>query len=397
MEYNFDEIIDRSNSDAVKIEVLKSQWGRDDLLPLWVADMDFRTPACVTDSILKRCERGILGYTVTPDSYYDAIRNWVSKRHNWKIKKEDICYSPGVVPGIAFALHAFTNPGDKVLVQPPVYYPFFLVTRRNNRQLVYDPLVLKAGQYRMNTEHFRKAIKGCKLFILCNPHNPGGRVWSKKELAEIADICYENGTVVVSDEIHADLALPGFKHTPFAKVSKKARNNCVVLMSPSKAFNMPGLSSAYAIIENSKLRKKFSSVIDANELGGGHIFAFRSTEAAYTEGEKWLSEALAYISGNIAFLDEFIKKYMPLIHAVRPEASYLVFLDCRELRLNQKELVHFFVDKAHLALNDGSVFGSEGKGFMRINVGCPRSILEKALHQLKTAYDGLNDTISVSK
>lgn len=386
MKYNFDEVIDRAGTDALKVDAVKPRWGRDDLLPLWVADMDFRTAPFILDAIRQRCENGILGYTCKPVSYYHAIEKWLLNRFDWSVSKEQISFTPGIVPGIAFVLNCFTKPGDKVLVQTPVYHPFFLVTEHNNREVVYNPLVLENGQYRMNLEHFKEVIKGCKLFILCNPHNPGGRVWSKEELSAIAEICYDNGTLVLSDEIHADLTLPGFKHTPFAKVSEKARLNSIVFMSPSKAFNMPGLSSSYCIIENNEIRKKFHNFLSASELSEGHVFAFISVAAAYEQGTDWLNQLLDYIQKNIDYVDNYLQKNMPRIKIIRPQASYLIFLDCQELGLSQPELVDFFVDKAHLALNDGAMFGKEGTGFMRLNAGCPRSILQKALGQLETAY-----------
>ncbi len=239
----------------------------------------------------------------------------------------------------------------------------------------------------MDLDHFREAVKGCKLFILCNPHNPGGRVWTKEELEAVADICFENGTMVVSDEIHADLTLKGYTHIPFAKISEKARVNSITFMSPSKAFNMPGLASSYCIIENDDIRKKFRNYLNGSEFSEGHIFAFISVAAAYEHGTEWLNQLLDYIQGNIDYVDNYLKRNMPLIKAIRPQASYLIFLDCRELGFNQEELVDFFVDKAHLALNDGAMFGKEGTGFMRINIGCPRVILQKALSQLEAAYN----------
>ncbi|MCC8173656.1 MAG: pyridoxal phosphate-dependent aminotransferase [Odoribacter sp.] len=387
MKYNFDEIVDRRHTDALKVEALLPRWGRDDLIPLWVADMDFRTPSCVIEAIKERCENGILGYTSTPEEWYTSIINWVKSRFDWEIKKEMITFSPGIVQGLAHVLKCFTQPGDKVMVQPPVYHPFFLITQDNNREVVFSPLDLKDGQFHINFERFEQDIKGCKLFILCNPHNPGGRVWKKEELEKIAEICHKNGTIVISDEIHADLTFPEYKHHSFATVSEKARTNSIVFMSPSKAFNMPGLASAYCIIENEKLCKEFQEYIEASEFEQGHIFAFNTVVAVYNHGEEWLTEVKKYIQENIDFLEEYIAKNMPLITPMRPQASCLVFLDCRNMNLNQEELVDFFVDKAHLALNDGSMFGKEGTGFMRINVATPRAILLKALEQLKTAYD----------
>ena len=386
MRYNFDKVIDRSGTSAEKVEGLKHIWGRTDLIPLWVADMDFATAPFVTDAIRKRCENEVLGYTGKPDSYYNAIINWVKQRYDLVVAKEMINFVPSIVPGIGMAMNCFTQKGDKVMIQPPVYHPFAWVTTRNERTLVTNPLKWENGMYRMDLDTFREQIKGCKLFILCNPHNPGGVVWTEAELRAIADICYDEKVLVFSDEIHADLTLPPHTHRPFATVSEKARMNSVTFMSPSKAFNMPGLSASHALIFNEDLRKRFRIYMDAGELDMGHVFAFLSVEAAYSHGTEWLDQCLAYIQGNIDFVDEFLKKHAPKIKAIRPEASYLVWLDCRELELSQKDLNEFFVDKAHLALNDGEMFGKEGIGFMRLNVASPRCIIEKAMKQLADAY-----------
>lgn len=389
MKYNFDEIIDRRGTDAVKIEALDKIWGRTDLIPLWVADMDFRTPPFIIDALRERLDRELLGYTVKSESWYTSIIRWLSERHDWKVSASELIYTPGIVAGLAMVIHCFTEEGDKVMVQPPVYHPFFLVTEHNHRKVVYSPLVLANGQYHMDMERFKEDIKGCKLFILCNPHNPGGRVWTKDELAEVARICHENGTIVVSDEIHADLTLPPHQHHPFAAVSKAAEDNSVVFMSPSKAFNMPGLSSSYCIIKSDRLREKFQTYVTANESDMGHIFAFISVAAAYSNGTEWLDQMLAYVQGNIDYTDEFFRKHMPKIKVIRPQASYLVFLDCRELGLPQDELVRLFVEGGHLALNDGTMFGKEGAGFMRLNVGTPRAVLRQAFLQLHAAYNAL--------
>ena len=265
MIYNFDEVIDRRNTDALKLEALQPRWGRTDLIPLWVADMDFRTPPFIIKALRDRLENEILGYTVKPDSWYDSIINWVNQRYGWKVSREMVNFTPGIVPGLAMLIQSLTRPGDKVMVQPPVYHPFFLITQHNNREVVYNPLVLENGQFRMDMERFKEDVKGCKLFILCNPHNPGGRVWTKEELIEVARICDENGTIVVSDEIHADLTLPPNKHCSFATVSEEARRNSIVFMSPSKAFNMPGMASSYCIIENESIRRTFTAYVNGSE------------------------------------------------------------------------------------------------------------------------------------
>ncbi len=387
MKYNFDEIIDRRGTESVKWDAVSERWGRNDLLPMWVADMDFRTPSFVMNALRKRLEHEVLGYTFACEEWYTSIINWLQSRHGWKVKREELTFMPGIVRGLAFAIQCFTEKGDKVMVMPPVYHPFFLVTEKNKREVVYSPLVLRDGQYYIDFDRFRKHIQGCKLLILSNPHNPGGRVWTREELEQIAEICYESKTLVISDEIHADLTLPPYQHITFALVSEKARQNSLVFMSPSKAFNMPGLASSYCIIENKEICRCFQEYMEASELSEGHLFAYLSVAAAYSNGTEWLDQVLAYIQSNIDFTDAFLSEYIPNIKMIRPQASYLVFLDCRTLGLNQKELVDLFVDGAHLALNDGTMFGKEGEGFMRLNVACPRSVLEKALKQLKKACD----------
>lgn len=386
MKYNFDQVIDRSGTDAVKLEGMKEMWGRTDLIPLWVADMDFATAPFITDAIKKRCENPVMGYTCKPDSYYQAIIQWVKRRYDLDVEQKMINFVPGIVPGIGMAMNAFTEVGDKVMIQPPVYHPFRWLTERNGRTLINNPLKWEDGMYRMDMEAFRRQIKGCKLFILCNPHNPGGVVWKEEELREVAEICYEEGVLVFSDEIHADLTLPPHKHRPFATISEKARMNCVTFMSPSKAFNMPGMTASHALIFNDKLCRRFRKYMDACELDLGHAFAFLSVEAAYSHGTEWLEQCLAYIQGNIDYVDEFLKSNAPKIKVIRPQASYLIWLDCREMNLSQEALNDFFVDKAHLALNDGAMFGEEGTGFMRLNIASPRSVIEKAMHQLAEAY-----------
>lgn len=387
MKYDFDEIIDRRCTNALKTDALKTMWGRDDLMPLWIADMDFRTPPFIMEAIKRRCEHEILGYTCKHNGYYNAIINWVKKRFDWEITPEMLAFTPGIVPGLAFAIKCFTREGDKVIVQPPVYHPFFLTVEHNQREVVRNPLILENGQFRMDFDHLGKIIKGCKMFILCNPHNPGGRSWTEEELEQLADICRANHVLVVSDEIHADLTLPPHRHTPFATVSEKAKDNSITFMSPSKAFNMAGLSSSYCIVPDGAIRRKFFTFLEASELSQGHLFAFISVEAAYSNGTEWLDQMLAYVQGNIDFVEKYLEQNIPSIRAIRPQASFLVFLDCRELGYTQEKLIDLFVNKARLALNDGMMFGGEGKGFMRLNVACSRKQLAKALEQLKAACD----------
>ena len=386
MKYNFDEVIDRRGSDSLKLEALLPRWGREDLIPMWVADMDFRTPPFIIDSVKKRIECEIFGYTEKPNTWYQSIINWQKKQHQLAITKEMISFIPGVVPAIVMAIEAFTKVGEQVLIQPPVYYPFAAAIRNTGRKVITNPLLLGNLQYYIDFDDFEKKVKTCKLFILCNPHNPGGRVWSKEELEKLAAICLKYQVLMISDEIHADLTLPSYKHISLASLSEEIAMNTVTFSSASKTFNMAGLASAYAIIPNPQVRQKFLDKTVGYMLTDGNIFAFQTTVAAYEQGEEWLNQLLAYVQGNIDFLTQYIDQYLPKVKYLVPQASYLVFLDFRALGLSQKELVSFCTNKAHLALVDGSVFGEEGKGFMRINLASPRSIIEKALEQLKEAF-----------
>ena len=386
MKYNFDAVIDRNSTNAAKIEEMKEIWGREDLIPMWVADMDFATPDFVLDAVKKRCEHPILGYTVKPDSYYMSIINWCKSRYGMDVEKKNIHYVPGIVAGLGMAMNCYTSPGDKVVIMPPVYHPFARLTRNNNRQLVECPMKFENGEYRMNLDLFKTIKKGVRLLILCNPHNPGGVVWKKEELAELAEICAEDNILVFSDEIHADLTLPPNKHLPFAMVSEKAKNNSVTFMAPSKTFNMPGVAASHAIIFNETLLSKFEKYMEAGELGTGHVFAFPAVEAAFNNGAEWLEECLAYIQSNIDYVDAFMREHTPKIKVIRPQASYLLWLDCRDMGLTHEQLKSFFADKAHLALNEGEMFGREGSCFMRMNIGSPRCIIEKAMKQLAEAY-----------
>ena len=385
MNYAVDEIINRQGTDSVKWDGIAGLWGRNDLTPMWVADMDFRTAPFVIDAIKKRLEHEVLGYTFACEDWYTAIISWVKARYNWDITREMLVFSPGIVRGLAFAIQCFSEKGDKILVMPPVYHPFFLVTQHNEREVVYSALTLKDGQYHIDFERLQADVQGCKILILSNPHNPGGRVWSKEELSRIADICAESGTIVISDEIHADLTLPSHQHIAYPTVSQKAKENSIVFMSPSKAFNMPGLASSYCIIENKELRDRYLAYTSASELNEGHIFAYLSVAAAYSHGTEWLDQVVSYIADNIDFTERYLASHIPNIKMIRPQASYLIFLDCRDLGLDQEYLNRLFVEDARLALNTGTTFGKEGEGFMRLNVACPRSILEQALQQLATA------------
>lgn len=389
MKYNFDEIIPRKNSDCLKYDKLQEMFGTDDALSMWIADMDFRTPPFVIEALRRRLDHEVLGYTFCSPKWKPAIQNWVSRHYGWEVKEEEIGFVGGIVPAISFAVQCFTAPGDKILIQPPVYHPYHHVVKDLGRTLVYNPLRLVDGQFEIDFEDFESKIVGCKLFLLCNPHNPGGRVWNADELVRVADICAKNGVIVISDEIHCDMALTGYKHTVFATVSEAAAQNSVTLMAASKTFNIAGLKSSYHIIQNEALRKQYSEYLTRSELDTAHLFATTAVAVAYNEGDEWLAQMLQYVEENIAFLDKYLKENMPKISFIRPQASYLVFLDARELGMPQERLVKFFLKEAKVAMNDGTMFGQEGAGFMRMNLGCPRATLEQALKQIKAAYDRL--------
>ena len=384
MNYDFDKIIDRSGSGDLKHEVLKERYGRDDILPLWVADMDFETPDFILDAMRKRMEHPIFGYTVQPEEYWPTVKKWIADHHQWDVKEEWMTYIPGVVRGLGFAINALTEPGDKIIIQTPVYHPFRTTIEGNGRCTVKNQLIETDGDnfYEMDFDNLLSIIDGAKMLVLCNPHNPAGITWSKETLQRLADICYEHNVIVISDEIHADLALFGHKHIPFASVSEEAAMNSITFMAPTKTFNMAGIISAYSVIPNPSIRERYYQWLDTNELSEPNIFAPIATIAAYRKGEAWRQQLIQYIEQNILFAEQYVAQHLPQVKVVRPEASFLVWLDCRALGLSHEALIDLFVNRARLALNDGEMFGHGGEGFMRMNVGCPRTVLQQALERL---------------
>ncbi|MDR0370813.1 MAG: PatB family C-S lyase [Prevotellaceae bacterium] len=385
--YHFDEIIDRSNTDAIKLKYRKDIFGTDDVLPLWVADMDFRTPDFILNAIAERLKHPVLGYTAVPDNFQSVIADWVYRHHNLKVAENAIGFLPGIVPGLAFAVQAFTEKGDEIIVQPPVYYPFMNVVIKNRRKVVYNPLVKKDNLFQMDFEDLEQKITDkTKLLILCNPHNPGGRVWDEDSLKKLAEICTRHNIPVISDEIHADMTFEQYTHTPFANTSEEAANISVTYMAPSKTFNMPGLIASYYIIPNEKLRNKLDTFLDKNELRGGNIFAYEATLAAYTQGEEWRRQMLGYVQKNIDDVVAYLQENIPEIAPMIPQASFLVWLDCSRLGFaSDDKLVDFFVSKAKLGFNRGTMFGPGGENHLRMNVACSRTIIKEALNRLHTA------------
>lgn len=388
--YDFNKIIDRSGSGDLKHEVLEERYGRGDLLPLWVADMDFETPQFITDALRRRLDHSLFGYTVEPKEYWPTVQRWIRDHHQWEVSLEWFSYIPGIVKGIGMVINVFTNPDEKVIIQPPVYHPFRLTPEGNGREVVYNPLKENAdGTYSMDFDNLAEvADEKCRLLILSNPHNPAGIVWSKETLARLADFCYDRGIIVISDEIHCDMALWGNKHVPFATASEKAAQCSITFGAPSKTFNIAGIVSSYSIVPNPEIRKKFYSWLAANELNEAPMFSPIATIAAFEQGEQWRRAMLAYVEDNIRYVEDYCREHLPMIRPLRPEASFLVWLDCRKLGLNHDQLIDLFVNKARLALNDGEMFGKGGEGFMRMNVATPRAILTQALSQLKDAVCG---------
>lgn len=389
--YNFDEIIDRPGSGDLKHEALLPRWGRNDLLPLWVADMDFATPDFVVDALKARLSHPIFGYTIEPADYRPTIIDWNESHHGWKIKPEWISFIPGIVKGIGFVVNVFTKPGEKVIIQPPVYHPFRMTPEDNGREVVFNPLRLREdGYYDMDFDNLSEVCDDkCRVLILSNPHNPAGVCWSKETLQRLADFCYEHNIIVISDEIHSDMALFGNRHVPFASVSERAADISITFAAPTKTFNMAGIVSSYAVISNDDLRQRFYGWLKANELDEPTIFAPIATIAAYQKGEEWRKQMLAYVENNVRFVEDYCREHIPGVRPLRPQASFLVWLNCRGLGLNHDKLLELFIDKAHLALNDGEMFGPGGEGFMRLNVGTPRSVLRQALEQLAKAVNEL--------
>ena len=390
MKHNFDTVIDRMHTSSVKWDGAEAIFGEKELLPLWVADMDFKVPEAVSEAIAKKAAHGIFGYTIREDSYYESIIQWMKTRHNWTIEREWIVHSPGVVTALSLAVQAYTQPGDKVIVQPPVYYPFMKVTETNDREVVYNPLVNTDGHYAMDFDDLLAKIDdSVKLLLLCNPHNPGGFVWKKEDLQKLGEICLENNILVVSDEIHSDLVFKKGAHIPFASISEEFSQNSITCTAPSKTFNLAGLQTSNIIIPNEVLRKKFELETERNSIGMPNSFGPVATEAAYTLGAEWLDNVLEYVEGNIQYVTDYFKKYIPSLQVYPLESTYLAWIDCRKLNMTADELETFFLTKAHVALNQGKAFGPGGEGFVRMNVACSRSLLEKAIKQIEEAVQSL--------
>ncbi len=383
---NFDEIIEKRGAGTIRTELLKEYFGREDLIPMWVADMDFRSPQCIADALKDTLDNDVLGYHAPSAAFYQSVIDWQAAHHSMQLTKDDIKFVPGVVTGIAIAINAFTKENDKIVVQTPVYFPFFEYPEKNNRQVLYNSLVEEDGRYVMDFDDLEQHFAdGAKMFILCSPHNPAGRVWERQELERIAALADKYQVTVVADEIHADMPLKGREIVSYATVSEAAKQHTLTLTAPSKTFNMAGLSSSVAIIQNEELRNKWVKVSESYELNAGDFLAYVALTAAFEKGNEWRLAMLDYLDANLKYALDFFKKNIPQIKAWEPEASFLMWLDCRALGLSDQEMMSLLTHKARVALSPGVKFGPEGSGFMRMNFAMPRVLLEKALGQLAQA------------
>jgi cystathionine beta-lyase len=395
----FDEIIDRAGTNSVKWEFAQREddphhvehtdrfLREDGDLPMWVADMDFRTPEPVIQALASRAQHGIFGYSSPTDGFYEAVVGWMWRRHGWQIAADWVCITPGVVPGLNLLVRAFVKAGEKVLIQPPVYHPFKRSAENNGAEAVCSPLIYEGGRYRMDFEDLESKARDpqVKMAILCSPHNPVGRVWRRDELERFGRICVDNGLLVVADEIHSDLIFRGNHFVPFGKLPSNLVEQAVICTAPSKTFNLAGLQTSCIVIPNEQLRRRFRATIDATGHALPNTFGIVALQAAYDHGEPWLEQLLDYLQGNLEYVESFVAEHIPQIQVVRPEGTYLVWLDCRKLGLDSAALQHLVRDDARVYLDEGTLFGEEGKGFERLNIACPRSLLEEALQRIRKA------------
>lgn len=386
MNFNFDKIIDRSDNFSAKWSEMDKSFGTNDLLPMWVADMDFLTAPCIMEALKDRLEQGIFGYTTRPDSYNESIVNWLDNRFSWKIKKDWLMFSPAVITSISLLIQNLTEENDKIMIQEPVYSPFHNIVKDNNRELIISPLIkLNDNKYIMDYDDIEAKIKDVKIFILCNPHNPVGRVWTREELSKLGDICLRNNVIVISDEIHSDIIFKNHKHTPFASISKEFEQNTITCMAPTKTFNLAGIQSSFVVLPNKYhfdiLGKAFSRL----DIKRNNAFSLVATEAAYNYGEDWLHDLLNYIEDNVDFAIEYIKNHMPKLKVYKPEGTYLLWIDFSELNVDENTLKDALLTKGKIALSPGSTFGIGGNKHFRLNLACPKSMVLDALKRINLA------------
>lgn len=390
MKFNFDKIIDRTNNFSAKWSEMNKNFGTNNLLPMWVADMDFLTAPCVMEALKDRLEQGIFGYTTRPSSYNESIVNWLDNRFSWKINQEWLMFSPAVITSISLLIQNLTQKNDKIMIQEPVYSPFHSIVESNERNLVISPLVkLDDGSYVMDYEDIESKIKDVKIFILCNPHNPVGRVWTREELTRLGEICLKHNVLVISDEIHSDIILKNHKHTPFASISKEFSENTITCMAPTKTFNLAGLQSSFLVISNPYYYEVMDKAFSRLDIKRNNAFSLVATEAAYNYGEDWLYELIKYIEDNVDFAIDYIKNYMPQLKVKKPEGTYLLWVDFSNLNVDKEDLKNALINKGRIALSDGSSFGIGGDGYYRINLACPRSMVLEGLKRIEFAINSL--------
>ncbi len=390
MKYNFDERHDRQQTASKKWDGMRAHFNTDkELIPMWVADMDFKSPAPVIEALTARVEQGMYGYTLRTDAYLEAITSWFKRRHDWSIQKEWISHSPGIIPALSLIVHFFTEKDDKVVIQSPVHHAFYRVLRLQGRKVVENPLRLADGRYTMDLEDLEeKFIEGAKLFILCSPHNPVGRVWTEEELTRLGQLCKKYNVLVISDEVYSDVVYKPNKHIPYASISQDFADQSITCVAPSKTFNLMGLKTSVIITPNVEIRQQFKSAVQAFSLGAPGYFGITALENAYNHGEEWLEQLHDYLEGNIQFITEFLQKNIPDVQLIQPEGTYLAWLDFKKLGINDETLKEIMIEDAAVGFDEGPVFGTGGEGFMRMNFACPRSMLEEGMknihHALKT-------------
>ncbi len=384
--YDFDKVVERAGTASVKYDMRHEIFGKADVLPMWVADMDFETPQCIRKAVMERASHPVYGYSFMPDTYFEAFTGWVKRRHDWNIKKDWIVFSPGIVTAINAAVLSFTNPGDGVIVQPPVYFPFFDSVKNNGRKLLYNQLVYDGTTYTIDFDDLEQKAKKAKLMLISSPHNPVSRCWTKEELKRVGEICLKNNVVILSDEIHADIILPGNKHFPLASLSEALAEITVTCMAPSKTFNVAGLFTSQIVISSNALRNRFKKTMESFHLVHGNIFGIVASEAGYTHGDAWLDALIKYIKANFDLVDDFLKTELPQLSLVKPEATFLAWIDYTRTGLSDLEMRKKMVDEASVGLNPGRIFGKGGTGFMRMNVGTPKSNVLEALERMKKVF-----------
>jgi cystathionine beta-lyase len=388
MKYDFDRYIERRGTDSVKFDLNRAIFDKEDLLPMWVADMDFEVPDFIREAIIERVAHPVFGYTYRPRRFFEAAASWMTRRHGWEVSPDSFSFSPGIVPALNMIVMEFSAPGDRILVQPPVYFPFFNAVTNHHRELVYNQLIERNGEYEIDFDHLESQfIRGVRIFFLCNPHNPVGRVWNKEELKRLADLVIRYQVLVISDEVHSDLLLFGKKHTPFASLGKEVADLTFTCVAPSKTFNLAGLYTSVVIATNPKLKKGYERILDAVHVGGGCLFGQVAFESAYTHGEVWLEQLISYLEKNYGMLTDFMGTAIPGAVISPLEATYLVWIDFAFLGMDEQELRQFIIREAELGLNDGPMFGPGGKNHQRMNIATTNSVLRKGLEQLAEAVN----------